>query len=222
MLELGQTLSQAINEMGMMTFWEAIAVVLAIAYLALAMKTNIWCWAAAFVSTAIYTVLFWKVSLLMESVLNIYYMAMAVYGYWMWMQQPKESNKHEVNDRGSVIISWSLTTHLFLIAVTSVLSLGVGYLMANYTQASFPYLDAATTCFAVMTTYLVAKKVLENWLYWIVINTVSIYLYFSKGLMLTTMLLIAYVIMAVAGYVMWRKSWLQDESTAQLQQVSHS
>ncbi|QIR16151.1 nicotinamide riboside transporter PnuC [Shewanella aestuarii] len=223
MFELGQTLSQAFNEMGMMTFWEAIAVVLAIAYLALAMKTNIWCWAAAFVSTAIYTVLFWKVSLLMESVLNIYYMAMAVYGYWMWMQQPKADNKHEVNDKGSVIISWSLTTHLFLIAVTSILSLAVGYLMANYTQASFPYLDAATTCFAVMTTYLVAKKVLENWFYWIIINTVSIYLYFSKGLMLTTVLFVAYVVMAIVGYFMWRKTWLQSESVVNASpQVSHT
>ena len=88
--------------------------------------------------------------------------------------------------------------------------------MANYTQASFPYLDSATTCFAVMTTYLVAKKVLENWFYWIVINTVSIYLYFSKGLMLTTALFVVYVFMAIAGYFMWRKMWVMDlQSDAQ-------
>ncbi|MCL1144295.1 nicotinamide riboside transporter PnuC [Shewanella gaetbuli] len=213
MMELTESFQQIINEVGVMTFWEAIAVVLAIAYLALAMRTNIWCWAAAFASTAIYTVLFWKVSLLMESLLNIYYMAMAVYGYWLWMQQPKDGKEHHINDAGSPIISWSLNTHVLLITFTAVISIIVGYVMANFTQASFPYLDSATTCFAVMTTYLVAKKVLENWFYWVVINTLSIYLYFQKGLMLTTALFVMYVVMALVGYFMWRKAWLAEDQS---------
>ncbi|MCW3171737.1 nicotinamide riboside transporter PnuC [Shewanella subflava] len=217
MSEISQSISQIISEAGVMTAWEAIAVLLAIVYLVLAMRTNIWCWAAAFISTAIYTVLFWKVSLLMESVLNVYYMAMALYGYWMWMQQPDNGEAHHIDDKGSPIISWPVSTHFLLISITLLVSLVVGYLMANYTQASFPYLDSATTCFAVMTTYLVAKKVLENWFYWMVINTVSIYLYFSKGLMLTTALFVVYVFMAIAGYFMWRKIWVMDlQSDAQL------
>jgi nicotinamide mononucleotide transporter len=209
-----EAISVAIAEVSMMTYWELFAVILAVVYLLLAMKANIWCWLAAFVSTAIYTVLFWKVSLLMESVLNIYYMGMALYGYWLWQQDgqpiPTQQGRgakhiHPSSQLGPIVLSWSLNTHLILISVTALISLGVGYLMANYTQASFPYLDAATTCFAVMTTYLVAKKVLENWLYWIVIDLVSIYLYFQKGLMLTTGLFMAYVLMAAMGYVMWRK-----------------
>jgi nicotinamide mononucleotide transporter len=209
-----EAINVAISEVSMMTYWELFAVILAVVYLLLAMKTNIWCWLAAFVSTAIYTVLFWKVSLLMESVLNIYYMGMALYGYWLWQQdgQPiptqqgvPSKNVQSSSQLGPMVLSWSLNTHLILISITALISLGVGYLMANYTQASFPYLDAATTCFAVMTTYLVAKKVLENWLYWIVIDLVSMYLYFQKGLMLTTGLFMAYVLMAAMGYVMWRK-----------------
>ena len=202
MSEISQSISQIYSEAGVMTAWEAVAVLLAIVYLVLAMRTNIWCWAAAFVSTAIYTVLFWKVSLIMESVLN-----------WMWMQQPESKPEHHIDDQGSPIISWPVTTHFMLVSITLLISLVVGYFMANYTQASFPYLDSATTCFAVMTTYLVAKKVLENWFYWIVINTVSIYLYFSKGLMLTTALFVAYVFMAIAGYFMWRKMWVIDSQS---------
>jgi nicotinamide mononucleotide transporter len=76
----------ALGEVHVMTAWEALAVCLAMAYLLLAIKASVWCWAAAFASTAIYTVLFWKVALLMESVLNVYYMAMALYGYWLWTQ----------------------------------------------------------------------------------------------------------------------------------------
>jgi nicotinamide mononucleotide transporter len=97
-----------------------------------------------------------------------------------------------------------LKTHLKLIGITTLISLFIGYGMATYTQAAFPYLDAATTCFAVMTTYLVAKKVLENWLYWVVIDLVSIYLYLSKGLMLTSLLFVLYVGLAVVGYFLWR------------------
>lgn len=196
-LSLLETLTAAVGEMQLMTAWELVAVVLALAYLLLAMKANIWCWAAAFVSTAIYTVIFWEVSLLMESALNVYYMAMAIFGYWQWT---KGGGQHE----GLVITSWSPKRHLVIICSTAIVSLLVGFLMANYTQASMPYLDAATTCFAVMTTYLVAKKVLENWLYWVIIDLVSIYLYLSKGLMLTSVLFVLYTILAVSGYIMWR------------------
>ncbi|QSX32261.1 nicotinamide mononucleotide transporter [Shewanella avicenniae] len=200
MTELWQVLTQASFEMQGMNLWEGVAVLLALAYLLLAMKANAWCWGAALASTAIYTVLFWKVSLLMESVLNVYYMAMAVYGYWMWRRGGEDQ-------QGLAVCTWPLAKHLWVIGLTSVASLLVGYVMANYTQASFPYLDAATTCFAVLTTYLVAQKVLENWLYWVVIDLVSIYLYFSKGLMLTSLLSALYVGMAIGGYLLWRSDW---------------
>lgn len=208
--DLLSTVSGALAQAHQLTGWEGVAVVLAMAYLMLAMRGNIWCWAAAFVSTAIYTVLFWEVSLLMESLLNIYYMAMAGYGYWLW-------TRGRGGDKGVDIISWSVSRHLLLIGLTSVISLLVGHFMATQTQASYPYLDAATTCFAVMTTYLVAKKVLENWLYWVVIDLVSIYLYLNKGLLLTSILFILYVGMAVGGYFIWRAS-MREQS---MNQVNH-
>ena len=196
--ELLNTFTKALSEANALTAWEAVAVIFAAAYLLLAMKGSIWCWFAAFASTAIYTALFWKVSLLMESALNIYYMAMAVYGFQQWSKGQRERN--------GGVISWSVSRHVKLIVATGVVSLLVGYVMANHTHASYPYLDAATTCYAVMTTYLVAKKVLENWLYWVVIDLASIYLYVQKGLMLTSLLFILYVGMAIWGYFLWRSS----------------
>ncbi|ACA86172.1 nicotinamide riboside transporter PnuC [Shewanella woodyi] len=197
------TFTGALSEANALTAWEGVAVILAAAYLLLAMKGSIWCWFAAFASTAIYTALFWKVSLLMESVLNVYYMAMAIYGFQQW-------SKGKRDDTGGVI-SWSFNRHLKIIVVTAGVSLLMGYLMANFTSASFPYLDAATTCYAVMTTYLVAKKVLENWLYWVVIDLVSIYLYLQKGLMLTSLLFILYVGMAIGGYFLWRSTMREQD-----------
>ncbi len=202
------TINAAMIEATVMTAWEAVAVVLAAAYLVLAMKGSILCWFAAFASTAIYTALFWKVSLLMESVLNVYYMAMAIYGYQQW-------TKGRGSDESITVISWSVKRHVQIILLTAIISAIVGYLMSTYTKASYAYLDAATTCFAVMTTYLVAKKVLENWLYWVVIDFVSIYLYLQKGLMLTSMLFILYVGMAIGGYFLWRTSMREQRLTAQ-------
>ena len=187
-----------------MTLWESLAVLLALAYLLLAMQRSIWCWPAAFFSTLIYTVLFWQVALQMESLLNFYYMAMAVYGLWLWRSGGEQGE-------ALPITSWSAKQHLGLIGGTALLALAVGYGMANYTQTSFPYLDAATTCFAVLTTFMVAKKVLENWLYWIVIDLVSIYLYLQKGLMLTAALFVLYVVLAVFGYLQWRKALEQPD-----------
>ncbi len=77
-------LQTVINTVSSMSPWELTAVILAIAYLLLAVRENVWCWLFAFVSTAIYTVLFWDVSLLMDSALNVYYMAMAIFGWYQW------------------------------------------------------------------------------------------------------------------------------------------
>ena len=195
-MEILQTM---FGEMQAMTMWESIAVILALAYLLLAMKQSIWCWSAAFISSGIYMVIFWNVNLYMETILNFYYVAMAIYGYWMWTRGGKQHH-------GVKVTSLSLKTHIGIIVVTGLIALTIGYFMANNTNAAFPYLDAMTTCFAIMTTYLVAKKVLENWLYWIVINSVSIYLYSSKGLMLTSALFVFYVALSIKGYIEWKQS----------------
>ncbi|WP_299011443.1 nicotinamide riboside transporter PnuC [uncultured Shewanella sp.] len=195
-----------LSDMQAMTLWEALAVIFALLYLVLAMKQSRWCWIAAFASTSIYTVIFWHVALLMESALNFYYIGMAMYGYWVWTQGGDEH-------KGIEITSLPWLTHGKIIAATGIASIVVGYCMAHYTHAAFPYLDAATTCFAVVTTYLVAKKVLENWLYWVVIDLVSIYLYFSKGLMLTSLLFVFYVILAIAGFIAWTKRWRLKQLT---------
>ncbi|UTA47139.1 nicotinamide riboside transporter PnuC [Simiduia sp. 21SJ11W-1] len=198
MTALTEFLSTAFQQATSLGIAEAIAVALAMAYIIFAIKESLWCWPAAFLSTAIYTWLFWEVSLLMESVLNVYYMAMAVYGYWHW-----RANKNAHQDTKPVV-SWSLARHGWIIGISTLGSIILGYLMATYTQAHFPWLDAATTVFAVVTTWLVAQKVLENWLYWIVIDAASIYLYIQKDLMLTAALFLIYIVLAAIGYLRWQ------------------
>ena len=183
-----------------MSPWEAVAVVFAIAYLLLAVKENILCWLFALLSTAIYTILFWDVSLLMESALNVYYMAMAVYGWQQWTRGGSNGGgKHAL-----AIRPMSGKQHVVVIAAIASLSLVSGYLLGEHSSAVWPYVDSFTTWASVITTYLVARKYLENWLYWIVIDSVSIPLYIDRGLNLTALLFVAYVVIAIIGYFKWR------------------
>lgn len=188
--------------------WELVAVVLAIAYLWLALRENSLCWYCALASTAIYTGLFWDVSLLMESALNVYYMVMAVYGWFQWRRVSSEAKaKHNAE-----IHSWPRSYHCLawgLIILCSVIS---GAILASNTSAVLPYLDSLTTWGSVVTTWMVARKVLENWLYWILIDGLSIILYIDRGLYLTSLLFVGYVIIVVFGYFSWRKAMPLNKS----------
>jgi len=189
--------TQIIAAMQAVSGWELVAVILALVYLVLALKERIECWYAAFVSTAIYMFLFWDVSLLMESALQVYYLLMAVYGWWQW--------RHHSNiEEDLTIHTWSIKRHLFIFISLAALVLISGYLLSENTTAALPYLDSFTTWGAVITTYMVTRKVLENWLYWIVIDSVSVYLYLDRAMYLTTILFVLYVIIVVFGFVRWR------------------
>lgn len=200
---------------------EYVAVFTAFLYVIFAARENILCWPAALISTLLYTIIFFDVYLWMDSVLQVYYMAMAIYGWYCWSDKSKQSNDMSIEfnfngvaEESPKIHSLSLKTHIRMISILSVVSLLIGFLMSTYTPTDFPYVDAATTVFAIYATYLVTQKVLENWLYWIVIDFVSIYLYIAKGLAPTAILFVLYVIIAIYGYFTWKKS-LALESTSQ-------
>ncbi|MCT2530606.1 nicotinamide riboside transporter PnuC [SAR92 clade bacterium H921] len=188
---------------------ETVAVALSIAYLILAMKENSLCWYCAFVSTAIYVVIFGDVSLYMESALNGYYMAMAIYGWYQW-QRGGSANQ------GVALSIWTTRQHFMAIGLILLATVISGYLLTVTTEARLPYIDSFTTWASVVTTVMVARKVLENWLYWIVINSVSIFLYIDRELYQTAAMFVVYLVLAIIGYFTWRKNYLeQDSYTAQ-------
>lgn len=186
-----------------MTSWEMLAVFLSVSYLILAIKQNLWCWVAAFFSTFIYSILFFDASLLMDSALNIFYLVMAVYGWYSWKYANGISSHENLE-----ITSYGLSKNLKIIVFLTILSLILGFYMENYTSADFAYLDTFTTVFAVFATYMLTKKVLENWLYWVVIDFVSIYIYINKGFYLTAVLFGLYTILACVAYRQWKKEYI--------------
>lgn len=221
-------LEQTINYFLTLPLWEWLAVITSLLYVVLAARQNIWCWPAALVSTTIYTVIFYDVYLWMDSLLQVYYIGMAIFGWYSWRQKSTTSdqggnsnttNTENLSNQLPVqlhIQSWPLITHIKAILILTGISLVIGWLMASLTPADFPYLDALTTVFAVFTTYLVARKILENWLYWIAIDALSIYLYLAKGLQPTAVLFILYTFIAIFGFLQWNKFYQSESNLPKL------
>ena len=182
---------------------ETVAVVLSIAYLVLAMKENSLCWYCAFFSTAIYVVIFGDVSLYMESALNVYYMAMAIYGWYQWQRGGSDNE-------GIALSVWTAKQHLIAMAVIILATLISGYLLSATTEARLPYIDSFTTWASILTTVMVARKVVENWLYWIVIDSVSIFLYLDRELYQTAVMFTLYLVLATLAYFAWRKRYFEQ------------
>ena len=178
---------------------ETLAVVLGIGYLLLAMLESSLCWYCAFCSAALYVWISGEVSLYMASALNVYFMAMAIYGWLQWQRGGADKS-------GVKIIRWTARQHIFGVVIILGASVTSGYLLSSNTAAKLPYLDSFTTWGSVFTTIMVARKVLENWLYWIVINSVFIYLFIDRGLDLTAAMYFLYLVLATIGFLTWKKA----------------
>jgi len=182
--------------------WEMIAVILAIVYLLLAIRQNILCWAAAIISTAIYLMLMFRVGLYMESALQLFYIAMAIYGWYSWRhgQGSGSGSAHELQ-----VTSWPLAFNILPVLLIAFATVVSGFMLRAYTNAAMPYMDSFTTWGAIVSTWMVARKIIQNWHYWFVVDAVSIYLYASRGLWLTVLLFAVYLVLIVIGLKEWRK-----------------
>ena len=177
---------------------ESLAVIFAIIYLILAAKEDVKCWYAAIISSILYIYIMYDADLIMESMLQIFYVLMAVYGWLQWNNIVDKKIKLKIK-------SWRKINHIYAIFLIIVLSIISGMLLQKYTEAALPFMDAFTTWGAIISTYMVAKKILENWIYWFVIDSISIYLYVSRELYLTAILFLIYLIIIFFGYKSWKK-----------------
>ena len=180
---------------------ELIAVIFAVAYLVLAIRQNIWCWICAGISTALYVYLFAIAKLYMESLLNVFYFGMAIYGWSVWRSGEAEKELP--------VTVWPMSIHTYAISIIVFFTAGTGFLLARFTDAAYPYVDSATTFAAIWATFLVARKILENWWYWLVIDVVSIFIYWTRGLEATAVLFIVYILLIPIGLIAWTRSYRQ-------------
>lgn len=203
--------AEFIVQLRQVSLWEAAAALIGLAYLLLAVRRNLWCWLCAFTSTAIYLVLFARAALYMQSLLNVFYLAMAVYGYLDWRRGRTADGKVRIEH-------WRWQQHVLALLAVGAATWVNGWVLEAYTDAAAPYLDSFVTWGSVVTTWMVARRVIENWLYWIVVDGFAAYLYFTQGLYSTTLLFVIYLGIVVHGYFAWRR----EQRAQSVGEVAHA
>lgn len=172
------------------------AVFTGVLYLIFAVKEKIICWIFGIISSTLYLVISYQNQLYLDLGLQFFYVLAGFYGWFSWQKPKKEITINE----------YTLNTHSINILVLSLLSMVVGYLFDTYTSQFNPYLDAFITLFSFYATFLITQKVLSNWIYWIIINLLGVILFGTKGLYLTSLLYIVNAIMAIIGFIQWKRA----------------
>jgi nicotinamide mononucleotide transporter len=177
---------------------EWVAAGLALAYLLLAIRQNPWCWACAIASAVLYLSLFARAGLQMQAALQVFYIVVAVYGWHVW--------RGTAAARPLAIGRWPVQRHAWAIAAVVAVAAVNGWLVARAAPPAWlPYVDALIAWGSVLATWMVARKLIENWWYWIVLDLAAAVLFARQGLMVTALLFLVYTVLAFRGLLQWRR-----------------
>ncbi len=190
---------QALRQVSLL---EAVAVVAGLVYVVLIARRNRWGWVAGAVSSSIYVWLAARAQLPMQSALQAYYVAMSAYGWYSWTR-----NAH---DEGGRVYSWRWPRHLLAAVIIVSLSALSAQWLAAETQAAWPLVDSLCTGISLLATWLVARSVLQNWLYWIAADALGVFLFVQQDHPFTAALFGCYMIVAVFGFQAWLKRYRQQ------------
>jgi nicotinamide mononucleotide transporter len=172
-----------------------IADITGVVYVLLVMKRRRAGWIFGAISSALLTVVGWQAHLPMQALLQFSYVLAAGYGWWSWSRQ----------EGTRPIGVWHWRGHLAALACCVVASLLLARVLAH--ESAFPFFDSLVFCAGMFATWLLARVYLENWAYWILIDSASIYLSFRQGLFSVVLLYLLYMGIAVAGLAGWWKTW---------------
>jgi nicotinamide mononucleotide transporter len=187
-----------------LNYLEVIGALLGIIYVILATKQSIWCWYAGTINVLIYIFVFIEARLYGDMALQIFYLGMSIYGWYLW-KYPKQENRRELE-----ITRISKRTLINVVVITVISAWGFGYIL-TFTDTDVPRWDGVVTALGLIGTWMTARKYLENWLVWIVANTLCIGIYFYKELYPTVGFYAIITILAVAGYYKWKKELLKKQ-----------
>jgi nicotinamide mononucleotide transporter len=179
---------------------EIIAVILGLLYLVLISFSQRIAWIFGIISSAIYVYIAFITEIYLQAGLQFIYVVLGVFGFINWGKS--EETKLKI---------WRLKYHFLVGIPTFVLAILLGFIFSK-TNQKLPYLDAFISVFAILATYLTTKSILENWLYWIVLNLLSMYLWYEQDLQLTVFLFAVNTLMAVFGFIMWWKKWKSEQT----------
>jgi nicotinamide mononucleotide transporter len=188
---------------GLLKSLEIFAMLTGAGYAILAARRNRLCWVAGAVSSLCAALLAGLRALPMQSALQVFFVGMSVYGWLSWTRSAAA---------GELPVGlWPHSWHLGAALVVIALSFVSASLLATGTQAAWPLLDSLTTWFSLLATWLAARARLENWLYWIAIDGVLVYLFYVQDLPFLALLNLLFIGIAVGGFIAWRRR-LQAQS----------
>jgi nicotinamide mononucleotide transporter len=185
---------------------EIIGTISGLIFLYLEIKQNKWLWPVGLLTSIMYIYVFFVAKLYADMSLQFYYVFISIYGWILWSRGKKQEEKK------LPVIRLHLNLSLKLVAASIGIYALIAYILVNFTDGSVPYWDAFTTALSIVATWMLARKILEQWLVWIVVNSVSLGLYIYKDLNFTAVLFFFYTTMAVVGYLQWKKDMLRSQA----------
>ena len=161
-------------------------------------QQNVWGWFFGIINAVLYCVVFYNSKLYADTGLQVYYFITSIYGYWMWRFGGQNRKRLSVSEFPKQYIWPSIG--IFIIT-----TLGWGFLLGKFTDASLSYADSALTVASLIAQWMMARKYLQNWLIWIVADACYVAMYAYKSLYLTSVLYFVFLILAIVGYFSWKK-----------------
>ena len=167
-------------------------------YLGFSIRQHYLTWPVGVLNALFYVVVFFTSKIYADMSLQFYYVAISIYGWWCWYHGSVSGKNLEVSRTSKLL--WMKLAFIFLLLFAA-----IACLLVNYTDSQVPYWDAVTTAMSIVATWMLARKKIEHWLVWVVVDAISIGLFIFKELYPTTLLFFVYTILAVYGYLEWRK-----------------
>ena len=179
---------------------EILGTLVGLIYLWLEYRASIYLWIASVVMPAIYIFVYYDAGLYADFGINIYYLGAAVYGWLVWKYGHKPAEQKELPITKMPKRSWLKALVVFIVA-----QILIAWLLINFTDSDVPWWDAFTTALSIIGMWMLARKYLEQWWVWIVVDVVCVGLYLYKGLYFTSGLYALYSVIAVFGWLNWKK-----------------
>jgi nicotinamide mononucleotide transporter len=181
-------------------YLEILGVIFSLLYLYFSIRQRILLWPMGIISALLYMVVFFQSKFYADMGLNGYYFIISIYGWILWSRGRTGSGD------GLPVTRLRMRHAVILALITLAGFFGIGWLLDNFTDSPIPYWDAFTTALSFTATWMLARKILEHWILWVVVDAVSMGLYLYRGLYPTLALFAVYTIMAVIGYIQWKKT----------------
>jgi|DewCreStandDraft_4_1066084.scaffolds.fasta_scaffold00022_134 nicotinamide mononucleotide transporter len=184
-----------------MSIFEIISALISIVAVYLTVKQKIICFPTGIISVALYFYVFYKAKLYADMSLQIFYISMLIYGWYNWLFKKSGNEKLKVTKLNK-------KDYPIPIIIVILFTIVLGFILRNLTDASLPYIDALTTSLSLFAQWLVAKKKIENWIVWIIADTIYVAMYIYKDLYATAILYFIFILLAIKGFLDWRKATL--------------